>query len=208
MFTNSTPRYTRYHALAAIAVAVLAVGPVSCSSQCDNAKFPDPVSSPYVLPYPVGRTYTLFQSCCNYMGHSGRFAYDFEMLMGDTVTAARPGVVVAVETKYRDLDRTPGHNNRVLLRHDDSTIAFYAHFRQESVFVSIGDTVAYGQPLGLCGMSGRSGGVPHVHIEVFRRVAYSFRDAVPLSFRNLEGEIAVNGKLIRGRRYTALPYEL
>jgi murein DD-endopeptidase MepM/ murein hydrolase activator NlpD len=189
-------------------LALTAMGAVSCESQCDDAVFPGPSLSPYVLPYPVGRTYRLFQSCCNHMGHRGRFAYDFEMLMGDTITAARPGIVIGVERDYRDLDRTAGHNNRVLIRHDDSTIAFYAHFRQRMVCVSIGDTVGYGDALGLCGTSGRSGGVPHIHLEVFRRVAYDFTDAVPLSFRNLDGEVTQNGKLIRGRRYTALPYEM
>jgi murein DD-endopeptidase MepM/ murein hydrolase activator NlpD len=215
MDTSSTDRHLsgRWKRLVIAAPLIVVIATIelmvlgSCSDQCSDATYPDPSSSPYVLPYPVGRTYTLFQSCCNLQGHRGRFAYDFEMLMGDTVTAARPGVVIGVERKYDDFDHTPGHNNRVLIRHEDSTIAFYAHFRQESVLVSIGDTVGYGEPLGLCGMSGRSGGVPHVHLEVFRRVAYQFNDAVPLSFRNLRGEAAPNGRLIRGRRYTALPYE-
>ena len=176
------------------------------SSPCwDEIVFPDPLASPYVLPFPVGTSSELFQAYCNKKGHRGRLAYDFKLATGDPITASRAGKVVVAIQKYRDDDHTPGNNNRVAIRHADSTIAWYAHLQQNSVAVQVGAIIQPGDTLGLCGLSGRSGRVPHLHFEVFKTDLYDYADAIPVSFSNLSGELDARGMLIPGETYLARP---
>lgn len=182
---------------------------LSCNlgSKChDRIVFPPQETSPYVLPYPVGTSSEIFQAYCNKKGHRGRLAYDFMFPIGAPITASRGGKVVVSIEKYRDDDHTPGHNNRVAIRHADSTIAWYAHLQRNSVVVEAGDVVQAGDTLGLCGLSGRSGKVPHLHFEVFKTDLYDYDDAVPISFRNFSGTAYGSGMLIPGNAYLALPY--
>lgn len=175
------------------------------STVCDdNLIFPDPETSDYVLLYPVGTSSELFQAYCNKRGHRGRLAYDFKFPFGATITAARAGKVIVAIGTYRDNDHTPGHNNRVVIRHSDSTLAWYAHLEQHSVGVEVGEMIEVGDTLGLCGLSGRSGKVPHLHFEVFKTNLYDYDDADPISFRNVSGEVDEKGMLIPGKTYLAL----
>ncbi len=180
---------------------------IGCDPVFRDIQFPDPKTSPYVLPFPVGETHDIFQSYNNKQGHKNRLAYDFSMPLGSPITASRGGIVIAIENNYKDSDRKPGHNNRVVIQHSDSTLAWYAHLQKGSVTVTRHDTVKIGQLLGLCGLSGRSGGVPHLHFEVFRSLLYHYGDALPVSFRNLSGLADSIGMLLRGRKYTSLPFD-
>lgn len=180
---------------------------LSCDpgSAChDTIIFPDSKSSPYLLPYPLGTSSEVFQAYCNKKGHRGRLAYDFALPMGAPITAARGGEVIVAIQNHRDDDHTPGHNNRVVIRHADSTLAWYAHLEHQSVHVEVGESVLAGDTLGLCGLSGRSGKIPHLHFEVFKTDLYEYDDAIPVSFRNLSGELDERGMLIPGNTYLAL----
>ncbi len=90
---------------------------------------------------------------------------------GRDVTAASGGVVVLTNDGEFDLCTTldceggGGFGNFVVLEHPDGRITTYAHLKQWSLAVSIGDEVACGQLLGLMGSSGYSTG-PHVHFQV------------------------------------------
>lgn len=109
-----------------------------------------------------------------YAGHRGS---DFGvggfagMDAGRTVTAAAPGVVVAVNDGEFDRCTTAdcpgggGFGNYVQIEHPDGKTTYYAHLKQWSVAVSVGDAVACGTPLGEVGSSGYSTG-PHLHFEV------------------------------------------
>ena len=179
----------------------------SCNSRCDDLIFSDPSSSPYVLPYAVGKSYSLYQGYCRIPGHRNRLAYDFAMPIGTEVTSARSGVVVEIKNDFEDNDNRAGHNNRVVIQHNDGSLAWYAHLKKHSVNVSLGDTVEYGDRIGLCGTSGRSGNTPHLHFEVFSKYKYDYSDAIPISFYNLSGKMDHKGALIENERYEALPYE-
>jgi len=61
----------------------------------------------------------------------------------------------------------------------------FDQLKEQSVCVSVGDTIDYGEIIGLCGTSGRSGNVPHLHFEVFDKIKYDYADAIPISFNNL-----------------------
>jgi outer membrane protein assembly factor BamB len=175
-----------------------------CNSRCDDLVFPDKVSSPYILPYPPGKTYSLFQGYCKPSGHRNRLAYDFKMPIGAEITNSRPGVVIEIQDDYSDDDNKAGHNNRVLIQHEDGSIAWYAHLKQGSIHLSVGDTLEYGDLIGLCGTSGRSGNVPHLHFEVFNKFKYEYDDAVPISFNNIKGKLDERGGLIQDEYYTSL----
>lgn len=193
--------------LIVVSLGCLLIGSCENHSACmDNIIFPDPQTSEYVLPYPVGSTAKIFQSYCNRDGHRGRLAYDFSLLLGAPITASRAGIVQAIENNFEDNDHTPGHNNRVVIRHSDSTLAWYAHLQRHSVTVDLKDNVIAGDTLGFCGLSGRSGAVPHLHFEVFNRQLYNYSDAIPISFRNVEGIVDSSGMLIVGASYMAGPF--
>ncbi len=187
----------------AVSASILLPG---CTLNCRKKKDLGPASmSQYVLPYPVGKAYNIFQSYCSFTGHRNRLAYDFLMMRGDTITSSRAGVVIETINDYRDDDNRAGHNNRVLILHRDSSVAWYAHLQKGSVLVAVGDTVVQGRPIGLCGTSGRSGNIPHLHFEVFQRIPYRSSDAIPINFRNLSGVTDSLGVLLNGYQYTALP---
>jgi len=75
---------------------------------------------------------------------------------GSEVIAVAAGVVTWAGSRY-------GYGNLVEINHGNGYSTRYGH--NESVLVSVGDTVRKGQALSLMGSTGRSTG-PHVHFEV------------------------------------------
>ena len=180
---------------------------VSCNTRCDDITFPDQSTSPYILPFPAGKSYSLYQGYCIAPGHRNRLAYDFRIPVGAEITNSRPGVVIEIQNDFADDDNLAGHNNRVVIQHKDGSIAWYAHLKNRSICVALGDTVDYGELIGLCGTSGRSGNVPHLHFEVFKKYKYDYADAIPISFNNLSGHVDHSGALINSEIYTALSFD-
>jgi len=93
---------------------------------------------------------------------------DIAAPFGTTVTAAAPGVIVAVgHLSY-------GYGNYVVVGHGGGIMTLYGHLLETDVVV--GQTVARGQRVGLEGSTGWSTG-PHVHFEL--RVNDSVVDPMP-----------------------------
>ena len=128
-----------------------------------RAQFDPPAQSPYCLPFSEGETYTVTQSYCSQDGwsHNTRFAYDFEMPLGNEVLAARAGTVVELREHFSDQGSQGGHENVVILRHSDKTLGLYIHMMQNGVLVEMGDYVPQGALLGWVGSSGT--GFSHLH---------------------------------------------
>ncbi len=182
--------------------------PPMTRAQCiERAVFGDPAASPYCVPLATGAVTFLHQSYCSAPGrsHDTRFATDFGCDHGDDILAARAGRVEAVDEHWRDDDPQGGHENRVLIRQGDGTLAFYAHFQQQSIPVEVGDHVRRGQLIGQCGSSGEISGVPHLHFEVFESQAYDWDRGVPVNFRNIEGQLDSRNGLMVNQTYTVLP---
>lgn len=59
--------------------------------------------------------------------------------------------------------------NHVLIQHEDNTVAVYAHLRQASVPVKVGQRVSAGEQLGQVGNTGNSS-EPHLHVHLMDRV--------------------------------------
>jgi murein DD-endopeptidase MepM/ murein hydrolase activator NlpD len=201
--------YRRAVVLRAVALSVSAfaacsnpVGPGSgpdaggVPSFVNCSVFSDSRTSLYVLPYAVGQEFLVSLTFGHYTtlnGGVGLYAIDLPMPIGTPVLAARSGVVVAVEERFSDEDRTHLHENWVMVRHADGTVARYIHLTQNGALVDVGDAVEQGQRLGLSGNSGPSTG-PHLHFDVqtcgpnlppgYNRMPCGM--TVPVSFRNTD----------------------
>ncbi len=101
---------------------------------------------------------------------SNLYAVDIEMLVGTTVLAARDGIVADTEARHGarpDEEPASYDGNFIRVRHEDGSIATYAHLKHQGVVVKPGDAVKAGQ---LLGFSGATGDVdrPHLHFGVSR----------------------------------------
>lgn len=201
--------FTFIGASVVVAVAVLVIGtflklavdPAAQSSSC--GPFPDWASSAYVLPYPVDSSHYVNQASCSGGGHRGpyKYSYDFVMPIGTKVTAARGGVVADIRTRFSDGQNGKGQSNWVKIRHTDGTIAAYAHLTKGGALVKVGDPVVAGQPIGLSGNTGNTGGVPHLHFHVCPCLEVIDCGTLPVTFRNTDPNPT---GLQLGRKYLAL----
>jgi hypothetical protein len=84
--------------------------------------------------------------------------------------AVEPGIVTAAVDGIADNLApgapviTPGYGNYVEVEHANQTRTFYCHLRKDSVAVTVGQEVAYGDILGRVGHSGNSSHA-HTHME-------------------------------------------
>jgi len=178
------------------AIGILPVmGFVSQYPPC--GRYPDWESSPYVLPYPVGESYAVWQGNCTWGGHHGpyQYSYDFLMPIGTLVTAARDGVVVDIQDGFRDGEAV---ENWVAIEHVDGTVASYSHLH--SLLVHIGDHVQAGDSVGLSGNTGQTGGVPHLHFHLSACIQPEDCGTLPVTFRNTDPN---PGRLVEGVSYEA-----
>lgn len=172
----------------------------------ERAVFGEPAESPYILPYPAGASHRLAQTYCNpYGGHRDQLAYDFEMPIGDDVVAARAGVVRRVRDDLPDTgdSQEPGQHNNILIEHDDGTVAFYGHLKQNSVTVQVGQYVRQGQSIASSGNSGNTLGEPHLHFGVYQSWPATEGFDVAVNFRNADGPLDERRGLVAGAVYRA-----
>ncbi len=119
-----------------------------------------------------------------------RYAVDIAMPQGTSVVAARGGIVISTEASREIGALDPAlleKANEVRILHADGTIATYAHFAHQGIFVVPGQRVSAGAEIGLAGSTGYSSG-PHLHlaIQTVKRVADEFA-LVSLPFRFVNG---------------------
>lgn len=123
----------------------------------------------YTLPYPAGKTYTVFQGYNGRQTHQGENALDFSLKNGDEIASSRAGIVIDVVDHNNRSCMKPEcykYNNYVLILHEDGSMADYAHIRKNGSLVVPGDTVQAGQVIALSGDVGYAAG-PHLHFSVF-----------------------------------------
>jgi murein DD-endopeptidase MepM/ murein hydrolase activator NlpD len=158
--------------LAALALALCAGGaPIAA----------DDGGSPYLLPWPAGLARTCVQGNDGFVSHNGRqrYAFDFAMPVGSTVTAARAGIVIRV-VKHHEGRGFRAPNNKVGIRHADGTVGWYLHIRKDGALVREGERVEQGQPIAESGNVGRSL-MPHLHFHVTGPGG----DTLPVTFRDV-----------------------
>jgi len=140
------------------------------------------IDFPYELPFPKGRKYKIIQGFNGWFTHnkaSSRYAVDFRMAVGDTISAARSGIVLNTKDQFIEHGGKSFRNkaNQIIILHDDGTMAFYVHLDFEGVLVNVGDRVEAGQAIGISGWTGYST-TPHLHF-----VVRNFQNSIPIRFR-------------------------
>jgi len=198
----------------ALLLAVLLANAVAC----DDTVFPTEVfaprvcsghpdwqTSPYVLPYPVGVSYSVLTGNCD-PGHQGpnRYGYDFSMPIGSPITAMRGGTVIYVQESNFDSDHVNGTSNHLVIDHGDGTYSTYFHMTHDGIVVNVGDVVVQGQLVAYSGASGTGPAHTHVHVKDCVEVQV-FCESSPFTFRNTRPN--PNG-LHQGESYEALPFEV
>lgn len=128
------------------------------------------------LPFQQGASYNLMQGYNSKPSHNtdySRYAFDFDLEIGDTICAATGGFVVGVIEGY-----SKGGNNKKWRPYANFITLFdpsvgiytqYVHLDYMGSFVELGDTVALGQAIGISGYTGYST-APHLHFNVLETV--------------------------------------
>ena len=180
------------------------VGGITIANGCEGVTYPPWESSPHLLPFPVGKSYTIGLSNCSGEAHSegepDQFAIDIVMDIGTLVTASRKGTIMFVEESGDDYEEL---NNMVVLRDEDGYFLMYQHLTKDGAIVEEGDFVEEGDPIGY---SGASGGASYAHLHFVASIFGEWMPpytSYPITFRNT----SPNPKsLIQGETYEALPY--
>ena len=172
--------------------------------------FPRLDTSAYVLPFEPGHSFLVWRTTSHFTPGNqgvGLYAVDIEMPIGTPLVAVRRGVVVAARDSFADGNDTDLHENYVMVRHADGTVARFIHLTQNGALVKVGDAVQQGQRVALSGNSGQTGG-PHLHFDVqqcgpnlpptYNRLPCG--RTVPVAFRNAGSNRC---GLVAGRRYRA-----
>lgn len=126
----------------------------------------------YRVPLAPSSQWTLDQGFGGEFSHQfpeSRHALDFGVAVGTGVVAARDGVVMQVEDRYRggglDFARFGTRANEIRVLHADGTMGVYVHLDTGSAVVVPGDRVAAGTPIARSGATGYVSG-PHLHFAV------------------------------------------
>lgn len=157
-----------------------------------------------------------------------RFAYDFVVevdgrthrgpgtanedyhCFGRPVLAPAPGVTVSARDGVAD--NVPGWTNpeepagnHVVIDHGDDEHSVLAHLRKGSLRVGMGETVAAGDTVGLCGNSGNSS-EPHLHYHLQDSPAVGNGEGLPAQFLHYlaDDEPVARGEPARGQRIRRL----
>lgn len=153
---------------------------------CPEVEYPNWKASPYVLPYPVGKTYKVDLANCSLYNHApgeiDQFAVDFLMPIGSEIVASRDGVVVEVIDHNEDYTHS---TNRVIIQHADYTYAHYTSLTKEGSLVQEGELVERGQVIAYSGATGFSA-YPHIHFIVTEGGYESPYTGLPITFSNTE----------------------
>lgn len=148
----------------------------------------------YALPYPKGAKYKIVQGFNGSFTHNSgrsRYAIDFNLRVGDTINAAREGIVVRIkdDSKEHGGKKFINKANLITILHDDGTMAAYVHLDYKGVLVKPGDTIKRGQPIGISGLTGFTRG-PHLHFVVRKGKNVS----IPIYFKGYNKKYLKKGK--------------
>lgn len=155
-------------------------------------------STTYFFPYPKSKSYKMIQGYNGSFSHSksdySKFALDFAMPIGDTVSAARDGVVVGVIEEYDIGGNSKKYRpfaNFITLYHTDGTLTQYVHLKYKGALVNLGDSVKALDPIGISGNTGFTS-TPHLHFNALKPI-YRNNVGFPIKFHEIEGKDLVKG---------------
>lgn len=163
-------------------LAVAVIAHIVLAGSIDGLSFSSRTETPYVLPWAAGEAHYCSQGNQSRATHAGQHAaaWDFTMWPGTPVVAARAGVVEEVVGHRFNRPNLEG-GNYVSVRHEDGSLATYAHVDGRTLRVRPGDAVAQRQHLADAGMSGMT---VHPHLHFF--VLDAAGRPAPVSFQEVE----------------------
>ena len=133
-----------------------------------SGRMPDDTSFVYCLPYVKGKSYLFVQGANSKMSHQNELSFDFKMKKGSKICASRDGIVVSARGDSEKGGLKPEYysdGNYIIIRHADSSEAYYWHLDKDGVYVKEGEYVTKGQIIGASGNTGYTA-FPHLHFHV------------------------------------------
>lgn len=170
------------------ALFILSIVLMVNSAFSQNVANPIDTSYVYDLPYEIGLKVYVLQGYNGSYSHRGQYALDFRLRKGNSVLAAREGIVSNVEdnnSKGGPFKKYSNKGNYVIVMHDDGTYAAYWHLSHKKVFVKKGDAVQKGQLIGLSGNTGYSSSA-HLHFDVYC-MKNNVKLTIPTKFQTSKG---------------------
>lgn len=134
-----------------------------------DATVTNPIDYTYSLPFQKGKSFTVDQGYNGRFSHQNENALDFNMTIGNEVTAARDGIVIKVVENNNQAcpERScTQFNNYIIIYHNDGTFSSYVHLKHNGSLVNEGDVVKENDLIGYSGDTGFTNG-PHLHFMVF-----------------------------------------
>jgi len=147
---------------------------------------------PYLLPYKHGERLRVGQGNNGSGTHKGINAIDFNLDIGDSIYAARGGLVIEVKENSNTGGNAPKfepYGNFIKVYHDDGTLGSYVHLKQNGSLVQKGDKIEKGQLIGISGNTGWSSG-PHLHFMVTQNLDFK-NYTLPIKFLNYKNELFI-----------------
>lgn len=148
------------------------------------------VQNNLALPFPKGKSYQIMQSNEGSFSHDSdysRYAVDFNLKIGDTITSADDGFVVGVikdfEFGKNDRQWIPYANYITVYHPHSGLFTQYVHLKKDGSLVKVGDEVKRNQPIGLSGATGFVSG-EHLHFNVLVPEKGKTLKSVPYRFEN------------------------
>ena len=119
----------------------------------------------YILPIATGKQTNVTYFDTSKSDDPSKIMMSFSLSKGDTVYSCREGVVcLKNESRFKNGYRM-GENSITIL-HPDNSFSKYEVFADSQLFVTLGDTISAGAPLGLAGGSNYAMGA-HVQFSVY-----------------------------------------
>jgi murein DD-endopeptidase MepM/ murein hydrolase activator NlpD len=146
----------------------------------------------YSFPFLPGKSSRILQGYHGEFSHNTpmqEYSIDFELPLGDTVCAARDGIVVGIIEGYSiggNNKKFKSYSNYVIIYHNDGTMSQYVHLEKNSVLVKIGDKVKKKQPIALVGLTGFTT-TPHLHFNVIVPIEGGGK-SIPIKFEKIDGK--------------------
>lgn len=201
MFSSNVTQHSLIRVILAICIFMIFCQINRC--QKDNKKDNIEPVEKYVLPYPVGESYSCTQSFSGSISHQGVFHYsvDFGMPKGTIITAARKGQIFYIQESFTDQDRGADRSNVVVIQHADDCFSRYAHISKNGAKVKLGEKVESGDTIALSGKTGAR--TYHLHFDVTKECSQTNCQTMAFQFKNCSPH---HYPLQSGVMYKALEY--
>lgn len=164
------------------------------------------VSENYHAAYKVQRFALDIVQRVNGSTHTGNGSQNEDYhCFGKQLNAPGNGKIVTVMNSVPD--NIPGQfnadvpeGNHVIIDHENGEFSMLAHFKEESIVVSVGDVVTKGQELGKAGNSGNSS-EPHLHYQLQTTANPMNGEGLPSQFLNYYADetFVENGEPVRNQ---------